>query len=106
MSAEISELEAPRSKSDVTPASATGTGRTRSLSAAIKWVPTQRAWSPLVRYGAAVLFVAIALVITLAAQPYLTRIIFVFFWPAVVGAAMLGGVGPGLAPGRPTAPAP
>jgi signal transduction histidine kinase/PAS domain-containing protein len=95
MGAEISELEA-RSKSDVTPASATGTVRTQSLSAAIKWVPTQRARSPLIRYGAAVLFVAIALVITLAAQPYLARIIFVFFWPAVVGAAMLGGVGPGL----------
>jgi signal transduction histidine kinase/PAS domain-containing protein len=59
-------------------------------------VPTTRVQSPLIRYGAAVLFVGIALMITIAVRPFLGRIIFVFFWPAVVGAAMLGGVGPGL----------
>lgn len=52
--------------------------------------------STLIRYGSAVLFVVIALVVTLPVRPFVDRVIFIFFWPAVVGAAMLGGVGPEL----------
>lgn len=40
--------------------------------------------------------VAIALLATFVARDYLDRVVFVLFWPAVVGAAMFGGVGPGL----------
>ena len=95
MSAELTDIPAPRLKAEPIPTTS-GSMRTPSVSAAIKKVPTLRQWSPLIRYGAAILFVVIALLITLAVKPYIDRVIFVFFWPAVVGAAMLGGVGPGL----------
>ncbi|MDP9179766.1 MAG: DUF4118 domain-containing protein, partial [Gemmatimonadota bacterium] len=74
----------------------TGPIRTPSVSIAIKRVPSPVHRSPLIRYGAAVLFVLIALLATVVARPYVNQVIFVFFWPAVVGAAMFGGVGPGL----------
>jgi signal transduction histidine kinase/PAS domain-containing protein len=70
--------------------------RSPSVSAAIKKVPTPQRRSTLIRYGTAILFVVIALLITLSLRPYVDRVIFIFFWPAVVGAAMLGGAGPGL----------
>lgn len=66
------------------------------MRAAIKKVPSLGHRSPLVRYGAAILFVLLALLVTIAAEPYVNQTVFVFFWPAVVGAAMFGGVGPGL----------
>jgi signal transduction histidine kinase/PAS domain-containing protein len=73
-----------------------GPVRTPSVSSAIKRVPTIGRSSALLRYGAAVALVSAALIVTLAVQPYVTRTIFIFFWPAVVGAAMIGGIGPGL----------
>src|SRR5687767_10574671 len=78
------------------PLSGTGPIRTPSVGTAIKKVPSLVHRSTLIRYGAAVLFVLIALLVTIAARPYVNQVVFVFFWPAVVGAAMFGGVGPGL----------
>ena len=74
------------------PPMGSGSIRTPSMSSAIKKVPSPVHRTPVIRYGAAVLFVLIALLITMAARPYVNQIIFVFFWPAVVGAAMVGGL--------------
>jgi signal transduction histidine kinase/PAS domain-containing protein len=52
--------------------------------------------SVLVRYGSAILFCVAALILTLVLAPYLQRSVFIFFWPAVIGTAMVGGVGPSL----------
>src|SRR5688572_31694906 len=78
------------------PVIGTGPIRTPSVSTAIKRVPSLVHRSALIRYAAAVLFVLIALLVTIAARPYVNQVVFVFYWPAVVGAAMFGGVGPGL----------
>jgi signal transduction histidine kinase/PAS domain-containing protein len=78
------------------PAIGTGPVRTPSVSTAIRKVPSLVRRSTLIRYGAAVLFVLIALLVTMAARPYISQVVFIFFWPAVIGAAMFGGVGPGL----------
>jgi PAS domain S-box-containing protein len=48
------------------------------------------------RWGLAVLAVLIALALSLAVQPYIGRVIFILFWPAVVGTAVAGGLGPAL----------
>ncbi|HEX6372743.1 MAG TPA: HAMP domain-containing sensor histidine kinase [Longimicrobium sp.] len=49
-----------------------------------------------VRYGVALFAWAVALGVTLALAPYLTRVLFLFFWPAVLFSAWYGGFGPAL----------
>src|SRR5215212_7424288 len=96
LTAELTNADAQRPKSEGTPATRGGMLRTPSVSAAIVNVPTGERRSVVVRYGTAILFVATALMVTLAVKPFIANVIFVFFWPAVVSAAMLGGVGPGV----------
>jgi signal transduction histidine kinase/PAS domain-containing protein/putative methionine-R-sulfoxide reductase with GAF domain len=57
-------------------------------------VPTER--PALVRYGVAVVATLLALAVTSSIAPYLERLIFVLFWPAVIGAAWFGGLGPAI----------
>ena len=49
-----------------------------------------------VRYAVAVGATLLALAATLPIAPYLQRVIFVLFWPAVISAAWFGGVGPAI----------
>ena len=71
-----------------------GSRLTPSTRAAIRIVPPFLGHPLLVRYGAAVAMPFAALLLTMALESHLQNIIFVFFWPAVVGAAILGGFGP------------
>jgi PAS domain S-box-containing protein len=48
------------------------------------------------RYGLAVLATAIALAASLLLRPYLERVVFVLFWPAVLVSAAFAGLGPAL----------
>ena len=57
-------------------------------------VPPERSWQ--LRYAVAVGATLLALAVTMALAPYLERVILVFFWPAVIGAAWFGGVGPAM----------
>jgi GAF domain-containing protein len=57
-------------------------------------VPVPRERGTAIRYAAAVGATLLALAVTLPIAPYLQRVIFVLFWPAVIGAAWFGGVGP------------
>src|SRR3982750_476014 len=50
----------------------------------------------LIRYGFAVVATALALAVTLPAASLLERAVFVLFWPAVIGAAWFGGIGPAI----------
>src|SRR5215207_2137598 len=50
----------------------------------------------LVRYGVAIAATLLALALTLPTQEYLQRVIFVLFWPAVIGTAWFGGLGPAI----------
>ena len=53
-------------------------------------------WPAFVRYGVAVGASLLALGVTLPIASALERVILVLFWPAVIGAAWFGGVGPGI----------
>jgi C4-dicarboxylate-specific signal transduction histidine kinase len=57
-----------------------------------RWFPT----TPVPGYGAAILLVATALILSLLLQPHLLHPFLFFFYAAVIGAAWLGGAGPGL----------
>ena len=70
--------------------------QTPSTRAAIRTVKTVAPYSAAVRYGAAIAFPIAALLVTLAIAPMLKTVIFMFFWPAVIGAAIVGGLGPAL----------
>ena len=48
------------------------------------------------RYAVALAAWAAALGATLALAPYLERVLFLFFWPAVLFTAWYGGLGPAL----------
>jgi signal transduction histidine kinase len=48
------------------------------------------------RYAVALFAWAVALAVTLALAPYLSRALFLFFWPAVLFSAWYGGFGPAL----------
>jgi signal transduction histidine kinase/PAS domain-containing protein len=67
---------------------------TPSARAAIQRIQSAPRPSPLIRYGAAVVLPLASLALTMALTPYLQSVIFIFFWPAVVGAAIIGGLGP------------
>jgi signal transduction histidine kinase/PAS domain-containing protein len=47
-----------------------------------------------IRYAVAIGATLLALAVAFPITPYLQRVIFVLFWPAVIGAAWFGGVGP------------
>ena len=55
-------------------------------------VPPERSW--LIRYAVAVGASLLALAVTFPLLPYLERVVLLLFWPAVIGAAWFGGVGP------------
>ena len=78
------------------PDAAPGPRLTPSTRAAIRRVPAVERYSPLVCYGSAIILPIIALAITMALRPYLLSVVFVFFWPAVIAAAVIGGFGPAL----------
>jgi len=67
-----------------------------SAKTAIKTVPETDQRSTLVRYGAAVGFCLVALGLSMALSGFVERAVFVFFWPAAIGAAIVGGLGPGV----------
>lgn len=76
--------------------SASGSRFTPSSLAAIQKVPAMELPSLATRYVAAIVFVAAALLLSVVARTFLEGEIFVLFWPAVIGAAVIGGVGPAL----------
>src|SRR5688572_3667316 len=78
------------------PGSAASISETRRSSAshAITVIVPLAERPALVRYSVAVGATLLALGATLALQPVLQHLIFVLFWPAVIGAAWFGGVGP------------
>src|SRR5262245_42590507 len=57
-------------------------------------VPVPRERGIAVRYAVAIGATLLALAIAFPIASYLQRVIFVLFWPAVIGAAWFGGVGP------------
>src|SRR5690349_9649452 len=57
-------------------------------------VPVPRERGIAVRYAVAVGATLLALAVALPIASYLQRVVFVLFWPAVIGAAWFGGVGP------------
>lgn len=57
-------------------------------------VPDER--PPLVRYAVAVGATGLALAATLPLASFLQRVILVLFWPAVIGSAWFGGIGPAI----------
>jgi signal transduction histidine kinase/PAS domain-containing protein len=59
-------------------------------------VPARRRFATLTRYAIAIASVAVALLLSVVMEQYVGRIIFVFFWPAVVATAVYGGLGPAL----------
>ncbi len=69
---------------------------TPTVRGAIQEVPRFERRPTALRYGTAIILPIVALVMTLALEPYLQRVVFIFFWPAVVGAAVIGGLGPAL----------
>src|SRR6476659_6619859 len=64
--------------------------------AAIKTVPPVEDRSALIRYSVAVILCAAALIVSLIAAPFIKNVILIFFWPAVIGSAIIGGLGPGV----------
>jgi signal transduction histidine kinase/PAS domain-containing protein len=70
--------------------------QTPSTRAAIRTVPSIEPRSLAVRYGAAIAFFLAAGLLTLAINPLLENVVFVFFWPAVIGSAVFGGIGPAI----------
>jgi PAS domain S-box-containing protein len=59
-------------------------------------VPARQRLGPVPRYALAVAAVAVAFVLSIFAEPFLPRTIFIFFWPAVLAAAVYCGLGPAL----------
>jgi signal transduction histidine kinase/PAS domain-containing protein/uncharacterized protein YigA (DUF484 family) len=59
-------------------------------------IPVPDEHPAVVRYAAAVGATLLALGATYPLEPYLQRVIFVLFWPAVIGAAWFGGIGPAI----------
>ncbi|HWE43418.1 MAG TPA: DUF4118 domain-containing protein, partial [Gemmatimonadaceae bacterium] len=58
--------------------------------------PPVRLRHPVARYGLAVAAPAAALALSLLLDPYLSRIVFMLFWPAVLVTAVFAGLGPAL----------
>jgi signal transduction histidine kinase/PAS domain-containing protein len=69
-----------------------GSGQMTSSFAVVVPVPEER--RVLTRYAVAVLATLVSLAATLPLAPFLQRVVFVLFWPAVIGAAWFGGIGP------------
>jgi signal transduction histidine kinase/PAS domain-containing protein/putative methionine-R-sulfoxide reductase with GAF domain len=71
-----------------------GFGATRLTSSFAVVVPVPEKRHVLTRYAVAVGAPVISLAATLPLAPFLQRVIFVLFWPAVIGVAWFGGIGP------------
>ncbi|MEP6690982.1 MAG: ATP-binding protein [Gemmatimonadaceae bacterium] len=56
--------------------------------------PTATEHPPIVRFGVAVALSLIAFVMTDLLESHVQRALFIFFWPAVIGSAWFGGIGP------------
>ena len=69
-------------------------GRTTERLAALPVIVEHPTW---MRYGAAALAVIIASLVTFAFSPYLARVLFLFYWPAVLFSSWYGGFGPAIA---------
>lgn len=76
------------------PVSESSSRGTPSARAGIQQITPAAPLSPLLRYGLALLFPVIALGFSMAAALYLQNVIFIFFWPAVIATAIIGGNGP------------
>ena len=74
-------------------ASGQGARTTAAHAVAIKSLQPLSGW---MRYGLAVGTTGVALLLSLLLNPYLERVIFVLFWPAVLVTAVYGGLGPAL----------
>ena len=59
-------------------------------------VPASQRLGLVQRYGLAVGATALAFALSVAAEPFVARTIFIFFWPAVLAAAVYCGLGPAL----------
>jgi signal transduction histidine kinase/PAS domain-containing protein len=81
---------------DEPPASTPAMARITPPRVVIHSVPPVRHRSTAIKYAAAVVFCLVALAVTMFAQQYVQSVILIFFWPAVMGAAMFGGLGPAL----------
>ena len=79
--------------SDTRPGPVPASLQTESFAVVVP-VPNER--SIAVRYAAAVGATLLALAVTIPIASYLQRVIFVLFWPAVIGAAWFGGLGPAI----------
>jgi PAS domain S-box-containing protein len=75
--------------------SAVGRGSARG-SASVVARPPGRLHHPAARYALAVAAPAVALALSLLLAPYLSRIVFILFWPAVLVTAVFAGLGPAL----------
>ena len=69
-----------------------GPGQLTSSFAVVVPVPERRRL--VTRYAAAIGVTLLSLAATFPLAPFLQRVIFVLFWPAVIGAAWFGGIGP------------
>ena len=69
-----------------------GPGRLTSSFAVVVAVPEER--RVITRYAVAVGLTLVSLAATFPLVSFLQRVIFVLFWPAVIGAAWFGGIGP------------
>src|SRR5690349_11782526 len=74
------------------------TPRESAVRSTAKSVETPTIWlpRPLQRYALAVAAPALALALSLILDPYLDRIVFMLFWPAVLVTAVIAGLGPAL----------
>jgi PAS domain S-box-containing protein len=64
--------------------------------AVIHELPEKTRRNPIVAYGMAIALVLSAFAVTLVLKPFISRAIFIAFWPAVIVTAWLGGFGPAL----------
>ena len=90
----VAELE-PQAITNGAPERSSGESGTRSAAIAVA-MPALSLRHPLQRYALAVAAPALALALSLLLDPYLNRIVFMLFWPAVLITAVLAGLGPAL----------
>jgi PAS domain S-box-containing protein len=64
--------------------------------AAIHELPERTRRHPVAAYGLAIALVLLAFGVTLVIKPFISRAVFLAFWPVIVAVAWLGGFGPAL----------
>ncbi len=70
--------------------------RKRTPPVAIRNVAPIEPVAPLVAYSAALLLPLAAWLVTMVFALHIKNLVFIFFWPAVIGVALIGGFGPAL----------